>query len=201
VEGLIDSFTGYIAVWGYPVICIGLMLANVGVPLPSEITLGFAGYLVCTGRLNFAPVIVSGLVGELIGASLAYAIGYYGGTAFIAKYGRLFSLSLAKIDRSRRLYEKYGAAAIFLGRLLPIVRGVIAIPAGFLRVDFGTFFLATGFSSAVWVVVLVYMGQLFGENWRQVNQVGHGIGKVVLISVVLAVIGYVLRKKRLRRYG
>lgn len=195
---LLNSVIGYISVWGYPALILALLLANVGVPMPSEIILGFAGFLVFCGQLNFAPVVVSGIVGELLGACLAYAIGYYGGTAFLLKYGRFLGLSVYQLERRRHWLDKYGAATIFFGRLLPVARGLIALPAGFIRIDFWVFFLCTGFSSVIWVVVLIYMGQLLGEGWRQVDAVGHGLGKAVVIVVLLAGVAYLYRKKRLR---
>nr|WP_173812782.1 DedA family protein [Dendrosporobacter quercicolus]NSL48099.1 DedA family protein [Dendrosporobacter quercicolus DSM 1736]SDM05276.1 membrane protein DedA, SNARE-associated domain [Dendrosporobacter quercicolus] len=190
----------YIAAWGYPALVLALMLANIGVPVPSEITLGFAGFLVFGGQLEFAPVIVSGIIGEVLGACLAYGLGYYGGTAFLVKYGRLLGLSFATLERRRHWLNKYGAATIFFGRLLPVARGLIALPAGFIRIDFWLFFLCTGFSSVIWVVVLVYMGQLLGESWREVDAVGYGMGKAVFILVLLAAAAFLYRKRRLRGF-
>lgn len=182
--------------WGYPVIGMSLLLTNVGVPVPSELILGFAGYLVFAGQLQFAAVIMAALIGEITGACLAYALGYYGGTTFILRYGRMLAFSRRKLETSRRLFRKYGMPAIFFGRLLPVARGLIAIPAGFMKLDFTVFFLCTGFSSVIWVVVLVYMGQMFGENWRQVGEVGRSLGKTVFVLVLFGVGAYLLRRRR-----
>ncbi|MEG6585409.1 DedA family protein [Dendrosporobacter sp. 1207_IL3150] len=200
MDELIGRLIEYISIWGYPAISLALLLANVGMPIPSEVTLGFAGFLVFTGQLNFAPVIISGITGELMGACLAYAIGYYGGTAFIEKYGHVFGITFRKIEKRRFLLERYGALTIFFGRLLPVVRGVIAIPAGFIKLDFWVFFLFTGFSSVIWVVLLVYMGQMLGENWRQVDDIGYGLAKAILIMLVLGIIAYLHRKKKVRGF-
>ncbi len=197
---LISTSIYYISLWGYPALSFALLLANIGIPIPSEIVLGFAGFLVAGGRLTFAAVIIAGIIGELVGACLAYAIGYYGGLNFIENYGRMVGLTVGKMERSRRWFAKYGAVAIFLGRLLPVIRGVIALPAGFIRLDFWTFFLYTGFSSAVWVVLLVYMGQLLGENWRQVDSIGYGVGKAIVLMALIALLAFLYRKKRTKRY-
>lgn len=200
MDDFISTSLNYISVWGYPAITLALLLANIGVPLPSEITLGFAGFLVSCGRLNFAPVIIAGIAGELLGACLAYGIGYYGGLSLIENYGRMFGLTVGKMERTRVWFSKYGAATLYFGRLLPVVRGVISIPAGFIRLDFWTFFLYTGFSSATWVVLLVYMGQLLGENWRQVDAIGYGLGKAIIILALIGLLAFLYRKKKSRRF-
>lgn len=193
-----DFFAGimtYIAVWGYPAIVVGMALESANIPIPSELIFGFAGYLVYLGHLNFTLVVVTGVLGGLLGSILSYLIGYYGGRPFVRRYGRYVFLSSRKLALTEQWFARYGLAAVFFARLLPVVRTFISLPAGFARVDFGKFVLYTVLGSIPWTALLVYAGMLLGENWHKLMAMGHTASLVVTVILALAAVYYILRSK------
>ena len=191
-----DFFAGittYIAVWGYPAIIVGMALESANIPLPSELIFGFAGYLVHLGHLNFALVVVAGVFGGLVGSILSYMIGYYGGRPFVERYGRYVFLSPRKLLLTEQWFARYGLAAVFFARLLPMVRTFISLPAGFARVNFAKFVLYTILGSTPWTILLVYAGLLLGANWYKLMELEHIVSLAVGVCLVLAVAYYILR--------
>ena len=186
---LLQWVTASIEVWGYPAIFLGMALESANIPIPSELIFGFAGYLVYLGRLDFTLVVVFGVLGGLFGSIVSYLIGYYRGPAFVEKYGRYVLLSPGKLALAQRWFDRYGLAATFFGRLLPFIRTFISLPAGFARVDFRRFVLYTILGSVPWTIVIVYIGMVLGENWEEINAVGHqigvGIGVLVMVGLFL----------------
>lgn len=185
----------YIAAWGYPAIVAGMALESANIPIPSELIFGFAGYLVYLGHLDFKLVVITGVLGGLLGSILSYLAGYYGGRPFVEKYGRYVFLSARKLALTERWFARYGLAAVFWARLLPVVRTFISLPAGFARVDFGKFVLYTVLGSVPWTIMLVYAGMLLGENWYKLLNLGHAATLVVVAALVLVVMYYFWRGK------
>jgi membrane protein DedA with SNARE-associated domain len=153
------SSTGYTGV--------GLLMAieSACVPLPSEIIMPFAGYLVEMGRLNLFWVATAGAIGCNLGSVIAYWIGAKGGRPFIERYGRFVLLSPRDLDRTERFFERYGSITVFVGRLLPVVRTFIALPAGMARMRQWRFHLYTFLGSWPWCFVLAYVGVRLGRAW------------------------------------
>lgn len=185
----------YIALWGYTGIIIGMALESACIPVPSELIFGFAGYLVYLGKLDFTLSIIAGVTGGLVGSVIAYLVGFYGGRPFVEKYGKYLLLSNQHIDTAQKWFDRYGLKATFFSRLLPVVRTFISLPAGFARVNLAKFILYTLLGSVPWTVALIYAGQALGENWRDLNAMGHEISLVVVAVLVVAAV-YYLRKKR-----
>lgn len=190
-----DMIIDYIALWGYSAIGIGMALENACIPIPSELILGFAGYLVYAGRLDFTLTVIAGVVGGLVGSIVAYQVGALGGKDFIIKYGKYVLLSKNHIDLAQKWFDRYGLKATFFSRLLPVIRTFISLPAGFAKVNFLKFILYTLLGSIPWTIALIYAAKLLGENWTKLNLIGHNASIVVAIGCVIAVIYYV-RKKR-----
>lgn len=181
------AIIGYIDIWGYTAITIGMAMESACMPVPSELIFGFAGYLVFMGKLNFTYTVAAGVIGGLLGSIAAYGAGYYGGRPFIDKYGKYILLSRKHVDLAQKWFDRYGLKATFYSRLLPVVRTFISLPAGFARVDFKKFVFYTVLGSLPWTIALVYGGVLLGENWHKLEDVGHNIALVV--AAVLAVVG------------
>jgi len=194
LEQIFQAVIDFISLWGYTAIVIGMALENACIPIPSELILGFAGYLVYLGRLDFTPSVVAGVAGGLIGSVVAYYIGFYGGQRFIDKYGRYILLSKSHVNWAQKWFDRYGLKAVFFSRLLPVVRTFISLPAGFARVEFGKFVLYTLLGSTSWTIGLIYAGQLLGENWTVINTIGHEASLVVVIGLVVAAFYYYRRK-------
>ncbi len=195
MEQLFNIVIDYIALWGYPAIVIGMALENACIPIPSELILGFAGYLVYLGRLDFNLTVVAGVVGGLVGSIVAYQVGYYGGESFITKYGKYVLVSISHMKMAQQWFDRYGLKATFFSRLLPIIRTFISLPAGFGKVNFTKFILYTLLGSIPWTIGLIYVGRLLGENWTELNVIGHKASIVVAAGLVIVAL-YYLQKKR-----
>ncbi len=150
---------------GYLGVTLLMSIESACVPLPSEIILPFSGYLVHTGRLTLIGVTLAGAIGCNIGSAIAYWIGAVGGRPLIARYGRFVLLDHHDLDRTERFFARYGAIAVLLGRLLPIVRTFIALPAGIARMPQVRFHVYTFLGSLPWCYALAYVGARLGQAW------------------------------------
>jgi len=154
------------------------------VPLPSELIMPFAGYLVYEGSLKLIWVATFGAIGCNVGSLVAYEIGYYGGRPLIEKYGAYILLSRRELEWAERFFTRWGQAAVFVGRLLPVIRTFIALPAGVARMPRGKFHLYTFLGSWPWCLALAYFGMKLGENWRTMGKYFHQFDLV--IGILLA---------------
>lgn len=188
-----DTIIDYLDVLGYWGIVIGMALESACIPIPSELIFGFTGYLVFLGRLDFVWSVVAGVAGGLIGSVVAYAAGFYGGRPFVSKYGRYVLLSESHVDLAQRWFDRYGLKATFFSRLLPVVRTFISLPAGFARVNFNKFVIYTLLGSIPWTIGLIYAGSVLGENWQELNSIGHTASLIVAICLIV-ITGYYYKR-------
>lgn len=146
---------------GYYGIVILMAIESACIPLPSEIIMPYGGYLVATfpGKFSVLGMAVAGSMGCVIGSILAYYVGLYGGRPFIEKYGKYILIRKSDVKKADKFFEKYGDWAVFIGRLLPIVRTFISFPAGVSKVNFGKFVLLTFLGSLPWCYVLAHVGE------------------------------------------
>ncbi len=151
---------------GYLGITILMTLGSFNIPIPSEIILPFSGFLVFEEKLNFFGVLFFGLLGDFIGAWLSYLLGYFGGRPFFVKFGKLFFLRETDLKFANSFFQKYGMSAIFLGRVLPVIRTFISFPAGIAKMNKLKFSLYTFAGSFVWSSILIYSGMVAGTNWK-----------------------------------
>lgn len=194
----------FITHYGYLAILILMTVEAACIPVPSELTMTLGGALaagaVHGAHLNLTLVIAVGVLGNVIGSYIAWAIGRYGGQPAWRRYGRFVLLSERDIDRAQRWFERHGAAAVFFGRLLPAVRTFISLPAGFAAMNpvrFGAFTIA---GCIPWTTGLAVAGYVVGRRWNAVADAFHG-PTVVIAAVVaaLAVVLLVLAVRRRRR--
>lgn len=157
---------------GYPGIFLVMLLECIFPPIPSEVIMPLAGFLVSQGEFNFWLVMLSGTMGSLVGALLLYGIGVWVDEAilrkWVRKYGKWIQIDEDDIDRSKKWFGKYGEPVIFFGRMIPIVRSLISIPAGMDRMKMGKFLTYTTLGSVIWNLLLTYGGILLGENWKKI---------------------------------
>jgi len=145
---------------GYPGIIILMAMESSIFPVPSEVVIPPAAFLAAQGKLNFWGVIVAGTVGSYLGAAITYWISRLIGRPLILRYGRYVMLSPKKLEDSERWLVRYEASGVFFARLLPVVRHLISIPAGLVRMNFTTFSTTTIIGSAIWCTVLAYLGDI-----------------------------------------
>jgi membrane protein DedA with SNARE-associated domain len=195
METLLSGITAYISVWGYWAIFWGIALGNANIPVPSEVVLGFAGYLVFAGQLDFTMSVAVATAGGVAGSVASYLVGLYGGMPFVRRYGRYVLLSESKLRLAERWMERYGLHVAFFGRLVPLVRAFVSLPAGFARMNFARFLLYTVAGSFLWAVGLIYLGVLLGENWQMLRN----YIETAAVILALAVAGWlVFRRYRAR---
>ncbi len=151
---------------GYVGIALLMAIDSACVPLPSEIIMPFSGYLVHTGQLKLFWVATAGAIGCNLGSVVAYWIGAWGGRPFIEKYGRFVLLNHHDLERAERFFHRFGGITVFLGRLLPVVRTFIALPAGIGRMPQLRFHLYTFLGSWPWCFVLAWVGMKLGQAWE-----------------------------------
>ncbi len=158
--------THVISAGGYAGI-IGLITLNSsGVPIPSEVILPFSGYLAYLGRFNLFLVAAAGAVGCNIGSAIAYWIGARGGRPLVERYGNWVLMSHNDLDRMTWFFDKYGAIAILIGRMLPVVQTFVAFPAGIARMPRLRFHIYTTVGASIWYFCLAWAGMKLGEKWN-----------------------------------
>ena len=170
---MIESVLGAIAGWiivvisagGYAGVAALMAVESACIPLPSEVIMPFAGYLASTGRFNLALAATAGAIGCNLGSTAAYAVGARGGRPAVERWGRYVLLAPGDIDRAERFFARFGGPAVFVARLLPVVRTFIALPAGIVQMPQLKFQLYTFAGSWPWCFALAYVGYLLGEKW------------------------------------
>jgi membrane protein DedA with SNARE-associated domain len=185
---------------GYLGVMIAMAIESAMIPLPSELILPYAGFLVSdpsqieplTGQpWNFWLVVVFATIGNTLGSLIAYAIGAYGGRPFLERYGRYLLIRPHEIELAEEFFSKHGAATVFIGRLLPIVRTFISFPAGVARMRLSTFIVYSTAGAAIWSALLVYAGVLLGENWEEIRRLLQPFDLAIAVGVVVAVLLFV----------
>jgi membrane protein DedA with SNARE-associated domain len=154
-----------ISTGGYAGIALLMGIESACIPLPSEIIMPFAGYLVHTGQLNLFWVATAGAIGCNLGSIPAYWLGAWGGRPAVERFGKYILLSRHDLDRTEHFFQKFGGITVLLGRLLPVVRTFIALPAGIARMNQARFHLYTFIGSWPWCYILAYVGMKLGAGW------------------------------------
>jgi membrane protein DedA with SNARE-associated domain len=180
-----------ISLMGYSGILLTMAIESACIPLPSEIIMPFSGYLVTTGQFTMLGVTLAGAVGNVLGSIVAYYAGVWGGRPFVERYGRYFLVSHHDLDVADRWFAKYGEAAVFFGRMLPVVRTFISLPAGIAHMNFPRFVIFTFIGALPWCYLLAYIGVRMGEEWDNLRGYFHQFDVVIGIVLALAV-GYFL---------
>ena len=203
IARILEILSGFIvatiSALGYFGVFLLMAIESACIPLPSEIIMPFAGYLVSTGQMNFWLVGIAGAVGCVAGSMVAYWAGMYGGRPFVERYGKYVLVSRHDLDIADRLFAKYGQAIVFTARLLPAIRTFIAFPAGVARMNIPRFIFYTFAGSLPWCLGLAYIGQKLGEQWNKDETLKtwfHRFDFVIGIVIVLLAVWWVWRHLR-----
>src|ERR1700677_2868133 len=192
---MIDQIITAVASWivavfsapGYLGVVFLMMIESACIPLPSEIIMPFAGYLVSLGNANLLGVATAGAIGCNLGSTVAYYVAAFGGRPVLETYGKYVLITHKELERTDRFFARYGAATVFFGRLLPVVRTFIAFPAGLARMPMLKFQVYTFLGSWPWCFVLAYIGYLLGARWDSdptFRKLFHEFDAVIVIAVV-----------------
>jgi len=185
IEYLASFIIAVISHSGYPGIVVLMAIESACIPLPSEVIMPFAGYLVSAGRFKLLWVGVAGALGCNVGSIVAYAVGAWGGRPLAEKYGHYVFVTHHDLNLADHWFTRYGDGAVFLARLLPVVRTFIALPAGIARMNFFRFNVFTFLGSLPWCLALAYAGVKLGERWEILREYFHRFDAVLVILIVL----------------
>src|SRR3954464_15164676 len=180
-----------IAATGYSGIAILMAIESACIPLPSELIMPFAGYLVFSGTMKLLWVATAGAIGCNLGSLVAYEIGAYGGRPLVERYGRWGLRGKRELEWADRFFARWGYLAVFVARMLPVVRTFIALPAGIARMPRLRFHVYTFLGSWPWCFGLAYIGMKLGENWRSLGKYFHQFDIIIGTLIVIGVIGFV----------
>ncbi len=167
LSALGSGITWVISTGGYVGVLLLMAVESACIPLPSEIIMPFAGYLVSTGRFGLVAVATAGALGCNLGSTVAYLVGARGGRAAIEHWGAYVLLSPKDLDWAERFFQRFGAITVFVSRLLPVVRTFIALPAGLAKMPMVPFQVLTFVASWLWCYALAFIGFKLGERWNQ----------------------------------
>ena len=193
----LDSLYGAV---GYLGVLIAMAIESAMVPLPSELILPYAGFLISDhtkleplthGAWEFWIVVGVATIGNTIGSLIAYAIGAWGGRPFLERYGKYLLIRHHEIELAERFFDRYGAATAFFSRLLPIVRTFISFPAGVARMPLRKFIAYSTAGAFLWSILLVYAGTLLGSNWVKIRETLQPFDLLIAIGVVALVVLFV----------
>ena len=197
----------FISSYGYLAIFILMLAESACIPVPSELTMLFAGALsagaVAGAHLSLVPAIAAGVAGNVAGSYLAWGIGAYGGRAAWHRWGRYILLRDDDIDRAERWFGRHGGKAVFFGRLLPVVRTFISLPAGLARMRPVRFGVYTVLGCIPWTAALAFTGYLVGKNWGNVVSALHGPSYALagLCGLLVIFVIVILLRRRRREHG
>lgn len=202
VEKIFFLLKDLISSLGYFGIAGGMLIESMCIPLPSEMILPLAGFMVADGRIGLWLANIAVAAGSITGSLIAYTVGYYGGRPFILKYGKYFFVSEEHFYKADRTFNQYGSAAVFFGRLLPVIRTFISLPAGIARMDLKKFILFSLTGMLPWNFILIFLGFKLGQQYETVvRPIFKRFEYVVLGAIVLVILIFIVRAllKRIKK--
>jgi len=198
----VDLATKIMQAMGYPGITIVILMENLFPPIPSEVVLPFAGFMTTTGPMTVAGVVAASTLGSLLGGFVLYGLGAWFGAErierFVERYQKYLTVTPKHVRQAQEWFERYGVYTVFFCRMIPIMRSIISIPAGLVRMNLLTFSLLTVLGSLIWNGLLVGVGAALGASWPLVS---HWVGlyqDVVKIAGIIALVAlavWMLRPK------
>ncbi len=196
VHTLVQWLLSTIGAMGYPGILLLMAMESSIIPVPSELVMPPAGFLAFQGKMNLVAVILCGTIGSLIGAYVNYFVSRYLGRPLIMKYGTYVLIPPDKFERVEHFFLKHGEISTFIGRLLPVIRHLISIPAGVAGMNHVKFSLYTLLGAGIWCTILTLIGHAIGENQQLIMKYSHhALIGVVLFSAVLVAL-YILKQRK-----
>ncbi len=184
VNHIIEVTVSLLRDYGVPAVFVLMVLESACIPAPSEVIMLFGGYLVSQGDATFAMVVAAGVSGNVVGSLIAWAAGAYGGRVYLERHGKWLHVTPARLNRADHWFEQRGHRAVFISRMLPIIRTFISLPAGVSRMPIGRFTTYTMAGCIPWVAALTYIGLLLGPQWERAHGVLHYLDYLVVVGVI-----------------
>ena len=193
-----DTLLQLMESYGYIAMFVAMALENANIPIPSEVVLGFAGFLISQQIFSFWRTFAVAWVAGIVGSVISYWLGSYGGRPLLLKYGKYIFFNERKFRMAEDLFNKYGGIAVIICRCLPGVRTFISFPAGVARYPFWKFAIFTVIGTIPWTLLLVWAGSLLGSHWRDLIQYNHIFLMAVIAVCVVATVVFVWHRRRRR---
>ena len=195
---LVENILTLIKSLGYFGIFLGMAIESSFIPLPSEVILIPAGVLVARGEMNFLLILLLSVLGSLIGAWITYFLSFFLGRKtidfLVKKYGQILFLSEEKLKKTDDYFKQHGQITIFIGRLTPVVRHLVSLPAGFSNMNFVTFSAFTALGAGLWTLVLLGIGYFFGGSTLPILK--YVVGALIFVCVVIGIVYYLKKSKK-----
>src|SRR6476659_1758939 len=195
VEPIVNAATDFIGSAGVVAVYLLMVLESACIPVPSEAIMLFAGFSVSKGELTLFGIVAAGVLGNLVGSWIAYAIGYYGRIDLLEK-NKLIHISPKHLKWADDWFARHGDATVFFSRMLPIVRTFISLPAGVAKMPFWRFTAYTLAGCVPWVLALALVGKSVGENWEEWRDHLHYLDYLVVVAVIAGIVYLVVRRRR-----
>lgn len=180
-----------------------MALSSICIPIPSEVVLLFAGYLAFQGKLNMIAVISSGVMGNLVGSIIAYYIGLKGGRPLFLRYGKYVFVKEKELRWAENWFERFGHETVFFGRMVPVIRAFISVPAGIAEMNFVKFNIYTFLGILPWSIGLAYGGFVLGGKWEKIVKYFSGFSWIIIVILIIAILAFLLfrmkQKPRIER--
>ncbi|HDS11685.1 MAG TPA: DedA family protein [Candidatus Wirthbacteria bacterium] len=180
---------------GYGGLFVGMMVENFFPPLPSDIVLGLAGFMVGQGQFNFWLAGLVATAGTVFCAVLFYYLGYAGGRPLVERFGKYLRIESEDIDYTEKWFAKYGVWVVFFGRFLPIIRTLVSLPAGLAKMHFGQFVLLSSLSTFIRSGLSIYLGMLLGERWELVGEYFEQWENILLVLMIISSLVFIYLKR------
>ncbi len=205
-ESLVNDLSHFVREAGYPGI-FALMAASCAcIPIPSEVVMLFAGFAVADPgqsasqhHLTMVGIVLAGLLGTMVGSWVAYGVGRGGRLELLERHGARFHMGPAQVQRADRWFQRHGELAVLFGRVIPVVRAFVSLPAGIAKMPLGRFTVFSLIGAVPWVLGLAVAGHALGTDWRTVRRVFEYLDYVVLALIVLGACYWIARRRRERR--
>lgn len=184
-EHIVNFITSLISTLGYGGITILMTLESMVAPVPSEAVMPFAGFLIFERKFSWIAVTFFSTLGSILGSTLSYLMGFYGGKPFVKKFGKYLLLDFHHLEITENFFRKYGDRTIFISRFIPVVRHLISIPAGIGRMNYLRFSIYTILGAWLWNTFLAYLGYLLKSQWWIVRKYSEIIDILVILFILI----------------
>ncbi len=192
---VLDTLLQLMESYGYIAMFFAMAAENGNIPIPSEVILGFAGFLISQGVFEFMPTFIIACLAGIFGSVVSYFLGLYGGRPLLLKYGKYIFFNEKKFRLTEHLFDSYGGIAVLVCRCLPGVRTFISFPAGVARYPFFKFIILTTIGTIPWTWLLVWAGSVLGSHWRDLIEYNHiFLIALIVLAAVIALVFFIKRR-------